>query len=369
MEHIESGIASEKTEVIENPLQTEMLFLHLINSAKAEIATVFPSLNSVTIQEKIGAISLLKQKGSEQLIIRILSSLNDEVKKILEEQESEIRNSKNLLVREIARQQDMKSIILMVDRKHLLAMELNDDSAETFNNATGQATYSTSKPTVLSNLSIFESLWIQTELYDNLRSANEKLEMHDKMQKEFINVAAHELRTPTQAISGYLEMIEETLFPSIAKYDQVNVHNIQAEFENISKDNIKFKEFADGFASIHRNAQRLEKLVSDILDVSRIESNRLKIHKEYFNINQKMTNVIKDIQGKTSHNRYGGIYKNTKISFKTEQDPITVFADKIRIFEVVSNLISNAIKFSDGELIEISKIRRYKRIKIKGGNA
>jgi len=61
------------------------------------------------------------------------------------------------------------------------------------------ATYSNSKPTVSSYISIFEILWNQTKLYEELRN-------HDKMQQEFINIAAHELRTPAQSILGYAEL-------------------------------------------------------------------------------------------------------------------------------------------------------------------
>src|SRR5829696_6830566 len=76
-----------------------------------------------------------------------------------------------------------------VDNKVSLVMELKDDSKKTFQEAIGLSTYSNSKAGVLSYVSMFESLWKQTELY-------EKLKGNEKMQKEFINIAAHELRTP-----------------------------------------------------------------------------------------------------------------------------------------------------------------------------
>src|SRR5918994_1006786 len=91
----------------------------------------------------------------------------------------------------------------------LLVIELRDDNESSFEQAIGLSTYSTSRPGVLSYISIFESLWIQTEIYEQLRQsnehlalANEQLKIHDRMQREFINIASHEMKTPTQAILG-----------------------------------------------------------------------------------------------------------------------------------------------------------------------
>ena len=88
---------------------------------------------------------------------------------------------------------DTKSTILVVDRKYSLVMELRDDTKQTFDEAIGLSTYSNSKAGVLSYVAIFENLWKQSELYEQLMKAHEQLKMHDKMQQEFINVAAHEL--------------------------------------------------------------------------------------------------------------------------------------------------------------------------------
>ena len=97
---------------------------------------------------------------------------------------------------------ETKATILVVDRKVSLVMELKDDTKSTFHGAIGLSTYSNSKAGVLSYVAIFENLWRQTELYEQLKEANEQLKLHDKMQKEFINIAAHELRTPIQPILG-----------------------------------------------------------------------------------------------------------------------------------------------------------------------
>lgn len=194
-----------------------------------------------------------------------------------------------------------------------------------------------------------------TESIGKLEQANEDLKTHDKLQKEFINIAAHELRTPTQAISGNLELIEMMYIPSIMQNPADNTNELRKEFEAVLKDKGKLRDFAKGLQSTYRNSQRLEKLVNDILDTSRIESNRLEIHKERFNLNEKIQNVIKDI---TKRSNDIGTPNNPEsqvnIFYQPKIDPILVNADKIRLFEVLSNLLNNAIKFSEGKPIDIT---------------
>jgi signal transduction histidine kinase len=128
------------------------------------------------------------------------------------------------------------------------------------------------------------------------------------MQKEFINIASHELKTPVQSILGYSELLLE-------------------HPEN-------FQKLAEG---VRRNALRLEKLTNNILDVSRIDSNRLKLRKEVLNINEKIANVVKDLS----------LNSEIKINIiEPSVNPIVVEADKVRMYQVLSNLLTNAIKFS-----------------------
>ena len=140
------------------------------------------------------------------------------------------------------------------------------------------------------------------------------------MQKEFINVAAHELRTPIQTIIGYCEMISM-----------------------VPKNTNKYLE------SIRRNAERLSTLTEDILDVTKIESNRLRIEKSDFDLKKKINNVIKNINVKDINDRKQNI---EFVSFLDDQ--IMVFADKIRIYQVISNLLKNALKFTDNGKITIT---------------
>src|SRR5215204_5195321 len=165
-----------------------------------------------------------------------------------------------------------------------------------------------------------------------LRKANEQLKVHDKLQKEFINITAHELRTPIQSIMGYAEMIKS--FPEkTSTYVQ----------------------------PIERNAQRLYKLIQDILDITKIESGNLALTKTHFDLQEKINNVIKDL---TTAKKIDGI--NQKIQFVFHpNDSVKVFADKERIYQVISNLIRNAAKFTKGDEAKIEiileKIKKDKK--------
>ena len=144
----------------------------------------------------------------------------------------------------------------------------------------------------------------------DLESANEQLKFHDKMQKEFINVAAHELRTPIQPILGLSQIIQS----------------------NVMDENLR-----SHVKVIERNAKRLQGLTNDILDVTRIESHTLKLNKGKFNLNDVITNCINDV----IINNNG---KNVKLSY--EPRDIIVEGDKGRISQVISNILSNATKFT-----------------------
>ncbi|MDQ3806651.1 MAG: HAMP domain-containing histidine kinase, partial [Thermoproteota archaeon] len=169
---------------------------------------------------------------------------------------------------------------------------------------------------VLSYVSIFENLWIQTELY-------EQLKVHDKMQKDFINIAAHELRTPIQPILGLTEAILSQ-----------------------SKDDIQ-KELLE---VVVRNAKRLTTLIDNILDVTRIENQSMILRKEKFNLNRIILNLLEGYENQDSRKK-----ENVKIVFSPKDD-FFVEADKGRVMQVISNLMNNAIKFTlKGTIIVTTK--------------
>ena len=165
----------------------------------------------------------------------------------------------------------------------------------------------------------------------SLERSNEQLKKHDKMQQEFINITAHELRTPTQSIIGYVEMIKS--FPErTSTYLQ----------------------------PIERNTQRLYRLIQDILDITKIESGSLKLKKTTFDMNEKINNVIRDLTPKKKVND-DNTNQSVKFIFQPTKEPIRIFADKERIYQIISNLIKNALKFipsTDGKIeITLEKVK------------
>ncbi len=158
----------------------------------------------------------------------------------------------------------------------------------------------------------------------DLKEANKRLEEHDKLQSEFINVAAHELRTPVQPLLGAAEMLEDQMLDGL---QEVKVSKPEVEM-------------------IVRNAKRLAKLTYDILEVSRIESKSLKLEKEQINLQEKIMKVIEDVKLFIDQSKHLQIIFEPKVS-----EPVIVEADRTKLFEVLSNLLRNSIKFtSNGEI-------------------
>jgi len=229
----------------------------------------------------------------------------------------------NIEVRCIESPFDAPINILVVDGKYSLLVELKNHTKQKFTEAVGSAIYSTSQANVLSFVTIFDTLWKQTELYEKLKDADnlkeeyiQKLRLADKAKDEFVNIAAHELRTPTQSI---------LTFANLLKYDVNKNESIEA---------------------IYRNAKRLNVLIKNILDVTKIESNKLILHQENFNLNYLLTTIIKDY---TSQLKKPAYKRRIKLYYALHNETVgpdaLIHADKERIIQVISNLLDNAIKF------------------------
>jgi two-component system, OmpR family, sensor histidine kinase VicK len=293
----------------------------MLKSAKSEILLVLPTVNAFIREHRLGVIQLLEQAATQDgVVVRILTPTNtvveNIVKKVLtasEQREGEKKGNFDLRSINTPSEKMVVSTvtIVVVDKKESLVFEKKDDSKENFIEAVGLATYSNSKPTVMSYVSIFESLWEQVQLYQQLKA-------HDKMQKEFINMASHEMKTPTQAIVGYSDLIQ--------KHPERREEMIQA---------------------ISRNAIRLQRLTNDILDVTRIDSQTLKLNKEKFNLSDLIASILEDYRSniEKENSKVRLLYDN---KYDTGGSPI-VEADRDRIAQVISNILGNAIKFTSKE--------------------
>jgi nitrogen-specific signal transduction histidine kinase len=308
---IREGVDSEGIEIIQNPSEIHKIYFNLIKSAKEEVLIVFAAVDTFQHQDYAELFQLLNEATeTEGVTIRILMPMNELNGKAVEIQRQPPRElRRGISVRYIRSDLQTKVSILVVDRKFSLIVELKDNTKYDFKESVGLAIYSNSKPTVLSYASIFQSLWLQTELYDQLK-------LHDKMQEEFINIAAHELRTPIQP----LLMSSQSLSRTMPNEERVSI--------------------------VIRNAKKLQLLANDILDVTRIESQTLKLMKEKVDMNDVLLNAVKDMTNQIPDR------ENLKLIYNLNQN-IFVEADKGRIYQVIVNLLNNAVKFTEEGIISI----------------
>lgn len=170
-----------------------------------------------------------------------------------------------------------------------------------------------------------ESFESMSEVNKKLRVVNEELETRTKAQAEFINIAAHELRTPTQSIIGYCEMLQ--MFPESRK------HYLER---------------------LARNADRLYTLISDLLDATRLETGLLNLTNTDFNITDTIRDVVNDIEKKSDILNKNQVRIKPKIKLVLPSHPVVVHADSKRIAQVLYNLLDNAIKFTNSGTITVS---------------
>ncbi len=159
------------------------------------------------------------------------------------------------------------------------------------------------------------------ESNDRLKETNElltvqyeKVKESEKMQKEFINIAAHELRTPIQPILG----LTEAIYSKVKDEKQLLILEV-----------------------IIRNAKRLKRLTDNLLDITKIESQSLLLKKEKLNLNILISEVLKDYVNKQKNQQKIKIV----YALKNKED-INIEADRDRLGQVIHNLLDNALKFT-----------------------
>jgi two-component system, OmpR family, sensor histidine kinase VicK len=316
---IEKAIEPEFFEGITDHQKASQILVELAKSVKSEALILLPRDKSMVRLNRLGVIDYViktsQENAAEVKIICPLSQINSHIVKRISDCAPNIK---------ILNGSNSPYGMFIVDSHKLFRAELREPNAEDLSESIGFTIFSTSKVSVNSFKSVFELLWSELIL-------NEELKRADKMQKEFINIAAHELRTPAQSILGYAELAITD--PELSKHDE------------------------QGFiGAIYRNAIRLHKLTKDILDVTKIESDTLYLNKELLNLNDVIANVILDIQRQTIATAKGKvsiIYNKDKRDVgDRNNDTIFVEADKERITQVIYNILNNAIKFSKAKLIE-----------------
>jgi signal transduction histidine kinase len=367
---IEEGAEPETVQTLNNSSEIQNLANQLVGGAKKELLIVFPTAAEfyrqqndsngflkklMLLQQEKGIASSKKERVVGTLDIRIAvpgDNANDNLLHHFQNLSQKARQEKKYYsptrirseIRYIDAVLSTNVAAIIVDRKDSLVIEVKDDKdddddydyytlksnnvvpAEKEGNAVqkvhGLAIYTNSRALVMSTVSMFELLWTHIELY-------EELKLRDIERREFIDIAAHELRGPLQPILGLTKEIR-------SRYD-------------LGKDDKML-------GAILRSAANLQKLANNILDVARIESKSLELKISKFDLNALVRDAIDDCKYELQH-------KNAvKIQFRSNYKRLLINADKHSIHQVIYNLLANAIKFTHSGLISISADKKDGKI-------
>jgi two-component system sensor histidine kinase VicK len=330
---IEEGIEPEFYEVISDKNKAARIITDMTKSIDKEALLLFPVDKALNRIDKLGVIDSLigastkKNKGASIRIICPHSHLNLEIVKRIN------TNAPNIRIRDGP---PSTHSMFIVDNSKLFSADVRNPNADEFREAIGITVYSNS----VRNISLFKSFF---ELLWNERIIIERLHETERLQKEFINIAAHELRTPVTPI----------LIMATALKSELEDYNIKQD--NSGKEVAYVKIRKKDFSIIARSALRLKQLTDHILDVARIESQTLRINREQFNLKEVIHEVVQEFIKNQQVESEEGWKKDVKIHYPHIDNGDTIVeADKVRIMQVIFNLLSNAFKFTEEGDIFIS---------------
>jgi two-component system sensor histidine kinase VicK len=331
---VEEGIEPTKTEIVQDTKVSISRAYHIIKSAKEQVLVSWATSKTFVIGMNAGINKIYSDAIRNGATVKLLVPYGDRIEIIVKDLKMLVPEI-DIKIADIGLQ--TKITILIVDRREVMTWELRDDNIQNPYEAGGLATYSNNKSIASSYATIFETFWKQTELYEQSKNFN-------KMQNDFINIAAHELRTPIQPILGLTQVLQN----KIKNHDNSN--------------STEYQELLD---TIVRNAKRLRQLTQDILDVTRIDNQSLQLKKELLNVNEVILSVLGDYGTINKSNRDKDIIKKMHnenkmtINFSSKDD-IFVMADRSRLYQVIANLLDNAIKFTKEGFIDITLQKRVK---------
>jgi signal transduction histidine kinase len=309
---IEQGIAPDVIETISDPDHIQRVAQRLVENANEELLVIFASTTASVHQARTGLMDLIKKKAKEgNVVVRILTPIDDANRDLVNRwsEWSSEPGARRVAIRTTETSAQSLLSIIVADRTYSLAVEFKESPSST-RGSTGLATYSNSKPTVLSYVTIFQSMWSQAELNAEIRRLYDQLKIQDQQQKEFMDMAAHEFRNPLQPILVLSEILQR--------------HSTDARSRDL-------------LDVVVRNAKRLQNLQQVMLDVTKIERNLLILDRQVLNLSQFVNELVKDFQAQ----------QDTSIKISSVCQPnVYVLADKSRLAQVILNLLSNAVKFS-----------------------
>ncbi|HEY6534711.1 MAG TPA: HAMP domain-containing sensor histidine kinase [Candidatus Nitrosocosmicus sp.] len=354
IKEIENGIKPEIIQTITDPVKINNMYQDLITSSKKELLLIIPIIKILENLDNVGILQLIKFISTKidmnnNLKIRIIASINNYdnlLEKKIQDLLLYLPLSITIEYRIIEVDLNTKSVIVLADRKESLVIEIKDDAKDVFKNAIGFATYSNSQSTVLSYISIFESFWKQSDLVKKLKDSEE-------LQKDFIQIAAHELKNPIQSILTSSEIL---------------------------KSRLEDKEIYAIVEIISRNAHKLKQLTNDLLDVTKIETKNFRLNKNMFDLKELILNTICDFKKQIDNDKVYLLYNQFE-NYRMNSSPknmqgdvsdvfvpgesLIIHGDMDKISQVLYNLLNNAIKFTTKGFIVIeTKKNENKKILI-----
>jgi two-component system, OmpR family, sensor histidine kinase VicK len=301
--------------VIDNPEEALNRGNQLIESATNEILLLFSSANALYRRfVNANGFNITRDlvQAHKDIKIRVLTPFDEKISDLV----NDLKKFSNIELKFLAEPLHLKVTIVVVDRNYSMAVELVNDDVDNSIEAMGLSTFSNSKSTVLYYVSIFESLWKQADIYKKAEELYDQLKYKNETQRQFLNIAAHELRNPIQPILGLAEVM----------LSNKNLNVIQQE---------------ELLRIIINNAKKLHFLTNNLLDVARIDENLFSLELQEFDIVGLANDVIKEVKNQITNN------KKIKIDLKCTEKSLNVNGDKIRLNQVFLNLINNAIKYTD----------------------
>ena len=332
-------------ETIDDPEESVKLVRTLISSAKYEILAILPNFNSFLRQVESGMMEFMKNisVSKKNINIRILiveetdNEMQHKILTIFDKFNGKIPGSSNS--DEIPLEFQFKGIenfklkilnsrlfteigFLIVDKNKSLIIESKNIPSIDMIESIGLSSYSNSHRISKSYASIFEALWNQAELYD-------KLKLQDRLQKEFINIAAHELRNPVQSLLGYSDILMNTTG---------NIEN-----------------YSNFIVTINQSTKRLARLIDKVLDVTQLENELLILNKENFSLEKLVVEIVREYNNNIHllnknqlEIRYDSRLNDcNNTNSESRRNFGYVFADRTRIIQVIVNILENAVEFTD----------------------
>ncbi|MDQ4073291.1 MAG: HAMP domain-containing histidine kinase [Thermoproteota archaeon] len=314
---IEKGVEHTDVEMISNPFESLARTWNIVKNAEDEILILFSTANAILRQVRMGGLDLLKETVSENesknknVEIRMLIPFSTKIEGIINTVKT---NFPKIKIRMLTPEVQTNVSMVLADQKECLTIEVNDDTKSNSCNAIGTSIHYKNKPIVSCYHALFDSFWKQAILYEQLKEAHEQLQIHDKMQNEFINIVAHELRTPIQPILCLTQIIKN------------NLKDTDEEQKSM-------------FDVIIRNTKRLQLLIESILDITKIEGNMFVLSKEKFSMTRLILSMIQEYKNTLDKD------KRIEFEYKNEEIDIEIYGDRTRLSQLISNLINNSVKF------------------------